>query len=93
MGWMEVVGLAITGIAIDSQVEIGTAVRVVGSMRSTVSTIASTIYTAILTTRLKKAIPQEAPSNLIAAGLPSSVASFCLPSQLGHPKLLVKSRS
>jgi hypothetical protein len=93
MGWMEVVGLAITGIAIDSQVEIGTAVGVVGSTRSPVSTIASIICTAILTTRLKKAIPQEVPSNLIAAGLPSSVASFCQPLQLGHLKLLVKSRS
>lgn len=43
MGWMEVVGLAITGIATDSQSEISTAVSVAGSMRSTVSTIASTI--------------------------------------------------
>jgi hypothetical protein len=92
MGWVEVVELAITGIAIDSQPEIGIAVGVAGSMHSTVSIIASTIYTAILTNQLKKAIPQEVPPNLIAAGLSSSVASFCQPSQLGHLNLLVKSR-
>jgi hypothetical protein len=90
---MEVVELAITGIAIDSQAGIGTAVGVAGSMRSTVSIIASTIYTAILTNRLKKAIPQEVPPNLITAGLLSSVTSFCQPSQPGHLNLLLKSRS
>jgi hypothetical protein len=93
MGWMEVVELTITGIAIDSQAGIGTAVGMAGSMRSTVSIIASTIYTAILTNRFKKAITREVLPNLIAAGLPSSVASFCQPSQLGHMNLWVKSRS
>jgi len=51
------------------------------------------IYTAILTNRFKKAITREVLPNLIAAGLPSSVASFCQPSQLGHMNLWVKSRS
>jgi hypothetical protein len=86
MGWMEVVGLAITGIAIRDQAEIGTAVGVAGSMRSTVSTIASTIYTAILTNRLEKTIPHEVPPKLIAAGLPaSSVSSFLSAITVGTP--------
>jgi hypothetical protein len=91
MGWMEVVGLAITGIAIDSQAEIGTAVGVAGSMRSTVSTIGSTIYTAILTNRLKKTIPSEVPPKLIAAGLPaSSVAEFLTAITVGTPAAFAK---
>lgn len=91
MGWMEVVGLAITGIAIRDQAEIGTAVGVAGSMRSTVSTIASTIYTAILTNRLKKTIPDEVPPKLIAAGLPaSSIASFLSAITVGTPAAFAK---
>lgn len=88
---MEVVGLAITGIAIDTQAEIGTAVGVAGSMRSTVSTVASTIYTAILTNRLKKTIPDEVPPKLISAGLPSSsVAAFLEAMSIGTPAAFAK---
>jgi len=78
MGWLEVVGLAITGIAIKHQGEIGTAVGVAGSIRSAVSTIASTIYTVILTNRLQKTIPTEVAPKLIAAGLPSSSVALFL---------------
>lgn len=77
MGWLETVGLAISGIAIKDQAEIGTAVGIAGSIRSSVSTVASTVYTVILTNRTAKTIPAEVPPKLIAAGLPStSVAAF-----------------
>jgi hypothetical protein len=91
LGWMEVVGLPITGIAIDSQAEIGTAVGLAGSMRATVATIGSTIYHAILTNRLKKTIPSEVPPKLIAAGLPaSSVAEFLKAITVGTPAAFAK---
>ena len=88
---METVGLAITGIAIRDQAEIGTAVGVAGSMRSTVSTIGSAIYTAILTNRSQKTIPLEVPPKLVAAGLPSSsVASFLSAITIGTPEAFSK---
>jgi hypothetical protein len=78
MGWMEVIGLTITGIAIRDQDEIGATVGVAGSMRSTASKMASTIYTVILTNHLKKTIPDEILPKLIAAGLPASSAESFL---------------
>jgi len=84
MGYMDTVGITITGIAIRDQAEIGTAVGLAGSMRSTVSTIAQVIYTTILTNRLQETIPQEVPRQLIAAGLPaSSVPAFLDAIQVG----------
>jgi MFS family permease len=77
VGFLDSIGLTITGIAIKDQAEIGTAVGVAGSMRTLVSTIAQVIYTVILTNRLNQTIPAEVPKALISAGLPaSSVASF-----------------
>ena len=91
MGYMDTVGLTITGIAIRDQAEIGTAVGLAGSMRSTISTVASTIYTTILTNRLQKTIPQEVPAKLIAAGLPaSSVESFLSAVAIGTPAAFAK---
>jgi hypothetical protein len=49
VGFMDSIGLTITGIAIKDQSEIGTAVGVAGSMRTAVSTDAQVIYTVILT--------------------------------------------
>lgn len=87
MGWTENNGLTISGIAIADQAEIGTAVGVGACLRSTVSTIASTIYTVILTNRLSTTIPNEVPPKLIAAGLPaSSVASFLSAVAVGTPE-------
>lgn len=86
MGYVEVVGTTIIGITCRDQAEIGTAVGVGGSMRSTVSTIGSAIYTAILTNRLVKTIPNEVPPKLIAAGLPtSSVEAFLSAITIGTP--------
>jgi Fungal trichothecene efflux pump (TRI12) len=86
MGYVEVVGTTIIGITIRDQAEIGTAVGVAGSMRSTVSTIGSAIYTSILANRLGKTIPTEVPPKLIAAGLPaSSVKAFLSAITVGTP--------
>jgi len=77
VGWVESVGLAMSGILIDDQSEIGTGVGIAGTVRSAVSTIAATIYVVILTNRLGTTIPAQVPPALIDAGLPaSSVASF-----------------
>jgi len=86
MGYMEIVGTTIVGITCRDQAEIGTAVGVAGSIRSTVSTIGSAIYTVILTNRLGKTIPNEIPPKLIAAGLPtSSVGEFLSAIAIGTP--------
>ena len=91
MGWLESVGLAITSISVDDQTEIGTAVGVGGSIRSTVSTIAATIYIAILDNRLARTIPAEVPPKLVAAGLPAtSVASFLEAITVGTPAAFAK---
>lgn len=77
VGWVESIGLAMSGIVIKDQSEIGTAVGIAGTVRSAISTVASTIYVAILTNRLGATIPAQVPPALINAGLPaSSVASF-----------------
>lgn len=69
--------LPICTICIRDQNEIGTAAGLAGSSRSAISTVASTIYTVVLTARLGKTIPTQVPAALIGAGLPaSSVASY-----------------
>lgn len=91
VGWLESVGLAMSGILVEDQSEIGTAVGVAGSIRSAVSTIASTVYTVILTNRLGKTIPSEVPAKLIQAGLPSSsVPSFLAAVVAGTPAAYAK---
>lgn len=91
MGFMDSIGLTITGIAIKDQAEIGTAVGVAGSMRTAVSTVAQVIYTVILTNRLQQTIPNEVPPKLIAAGLPaSSVPSFLSAVAVGTPAAFAK---
>lgn len=76
-GWVEGIGLAMATILIDDQSEIGTALGVAGSVRSTVSTVAAAIYLTVLSNRLGKTIPTQVPPALIDAGLPaSSVAGF-----------------
>ncbi|KAF2814751.1 MFS general substrate transporter [Mytilinidion resinicola] len=86
IGWLESVGLAMTGIVIDDQNEIGTAVDVAGSIRSAVSTVASTLYTVVLTNRLEKTIPAVVPPALVKAGLPvASVPSFLSAITVGTP--------
>lgn len=77
IGWNESVCITNAGIELDDQREIGTAVGMAGSIRSTISTIASTIYVVVLNNRMAQTVPSEVPPVLIEAGLPqSSVAAF-----------------
>lgn len=77
IGWNESVCLTNAGIELEDQQEIGTAVGMAGSIRSAISTIASTVYVVVLTNRLGQTIPAEVPPAVIRAGLPaSSVAAF-----------------
>lgn len=77
VGWVESIGLAMSGILIDDQSEIGAAVGIAGTVRSAVSSVAATIYVVILTNRLNATIPAQVPPALIKAGLPASaVDSF-----------------
>jgi hypothetical protein len=91
IGWLESVGLAISGIAVKNQAEIGSAVGIAGSIRSAVSTFAATIYVVILTNRLTTTIPEKVPPALIAAGLPAtSVADFLSAISVGTPAAFAK---
>lgn len=70
-------GLAITmsTMVIKDQDEIGTAGGLSGAIRSLGGTVASTVYTVILTNRLAQTIPENVPAAAINAGLPSSSVS------------------
>jgi MFS family permease len=67
-------GLAITmsTMVIDDQDEIGTAGGISGAIRSLGGTVASAIYSSVLTNRLAQTIPQYVLSAAIGAGLPAS---------------------
>jgi hypothetical protein len=72
VGWNETLCLANAGIDIDDQREIGTAIGAAGSMRSAISTLASTVYVVILTNKLTENIPAIVPPAVIGAGLPAT---------------------
>lgn len=77
VGWNEALVLPICSMRIRDQQEIGTAVGVAGSARSAISTVASTIYTVVLTSRVTSTLGSQVPAALIGAGLPaSSVAGY-----------------
>ncbi|KAF2099278.1 MFS general substrate transporter [Rhizodiscina lignyota] len=77
IGYNEALVLPICSICIKDQQEIGTAVGFAGSARSAISTVASTVYTVVLTARSTDTITAEVPSALVKAGLPaSSVADY-----------------
>jgi hypothetical protein len=77
IGWNETVCLANAGIEVEDQQEIGTAVGMAGSIRSSISTICSSVYVAVLTNRLAETIPADVPPAVISAGVPaSSVPKF-----------------
>lgn len=77
IGWNESVCITNAGIEVDDQREIGTAVGMAGSIRSTISTIASSVYVVVLNNRMAQAVPSEVPPALLQAGLPeSSVSPF-----------------
>lgn len=77
VGYNEALVLPICGICIKDQQEIGTAIGFAGSARSAISTVASTVYTVVLTARAGTTIPAIVPPALVEAGLPeSSVADY-----------------
>ena len=77
IGYNEAVVLPICGIRIKDQQEIGSAVGVAGSARSAISTVASAIYSVVLTLRVGQTIPRLVPQAIISAGLPvASVPAY-----------------
>lgn len=77
IGFIEGVGVTSTGLAIENQAEIGSAVGVANTIRSTWSTVVGVIYFVILKNRLNQTIPANVPSALEAAGLSAgSIPSF-----------------
>jgi hypothetical protein len=90
IGWNEALMLPICTIAIRDQNEIGTATGIAGSARSAVSTVASTIYSVVLTTRVTKTLSTQVPAAVIGAGLPvSSVAGYMAAIAAGGAQLLL----
>ena len=90
VGYNEAIVFPIATIYIDDQREIGTAAGLAGTTRSAISTIASTIYSVVLTNRETSTIPATVPAAVIKAGLPqSSVAGYMEAIAAGgSPKLL-----
>ncbi|KAF9882945.1 hypothetical protein FE257_004856 [Aspergillus nanangensis] len=77
LGYTDSIGLAMAGIVIDDQKDIGAAVGLAGCIRNTISTIGTAVYSIILTNRLAQTIPSKVPPALMSAGLPtSSIPSF-----------------
>lgn len=77
VGWGEGLAITIVTLAAKDQFALGTASGVAGSIRFLISSIASTVYTVILSNRLTETIPAQVPPAVIAAGLPtSSIADF-----------------
>ncbi|KAF2468936.1 MFS general substrate transporter [Lindgomyces ingoldianus] len=90
IGWNEALVLPICTISIRSQEEIGTAAGIAGSSRSAISTVASTIYSVVLTARVTKTLTTQVPAKVIAAGLPaSSVADYMAAIAAGGTKALL----
>lgn len=86
IGWLEALTFTLPGMYIQAQEEIGVAVGVAGSVRSTLSTIASTIYVAILTNRLATTVPAAVVPAVVLAGIPkSSIPSLLAALELQTP--------
>lgn len=77
VGWTEGLAITIVTLAAKNQSELGTASGVAGSIRFLISSIASTVYSVVLSNRLAETIAAQVPPALVEAGLPStSVAEF-----------------
>jgi Fungal trichothecene efflux pump (TRI12) len=76
-GYLDSIGLAMASICVKDQRDIGTAVGITGSIRGTVATIGTAIYTVILSNKLTQYIPALVIPAATEAGLPvSSVPQF-----------------
>ncbi|OBT54401.1 hypothetical protein VE04_10332 [Pseudogymnoascus sp. 24MN13] len=71
IGWNESVTLVFAGMCITDQKEIGTAVGLAGSVRSAISTLATTIYTVVLSNRLSSTIATRVVPAALDDGLPA----------------------
>ncbi|CAI6342481.1 unnamed protein product [Periconia digitata] len=77
VGWVEGAAITIVTLAAKDQYALGTSAGIAGSIRFLISSVASTVYSVILSNRLATTIAVRVPSAVIAAGLPaSSVAPF-----------------
>ncbi|KJR86830.1 siderophore iron transporter [Sporothrix schenckii 1099-18] len=77
VGWAEAIVLPACNICIKDQSEIGTATGIAGSLRSAISTVASTIYSVVLTARETTTLSTIVPEALTKAGLsPASVEEY-----------------
>ncbi|CAK7203070.1 hypothetical protein SEUCBS139899_005799 [Sporothrix eucalyptigena] len=72
VGWAESIVLPACNICIEDQNEIGTATGIAGSLRSAISTVASTIYSVVLTARETTTLSTVVPAALSQAGLSTS---------------------
>ncbi|CAK7222137.1 hypothetical protein SBRCBS47491_004767 [Sporothrix bragantina] len=72
VGWAEAIVLPACNICIEDQNEIGTATGIAGSLRSAISTVASTIYSVVLTARETTTLSTVVPAALAQAGLSTS---------------------
>lgn len=72
VGWAESIVLPACNICIEDQNEIGTATGIAGSLRSAISTVASTIYSVVLTARETTTLSTVVPAALTKAGLSAS---------------------
>lgn len=89
IGWMEALTLTLPGMYIQDQEQIGVAIGVAGSVRSALSTLASTIYVAILNNRLAATVPAAVAPAVVDAGLPEgSVSSLLAALAVGTPAAL-----
>lgn len=75
VGYNEAISLPVCIIAIKDQRDIGTAAGIAGSARSAISTVASTVYTVVLSHREATTLSTIVPDRLTAAGLPPSSVS------------------
>ena len=77
VGWIEALTQTMVSIVLENQQEIGVAVGVASSTRPGASTVATAVFTAVLSNRLAITAPKIVPPAVTSAGLPSgSVESF-----------------
>jgi len=90
VGWNEALVLPMCTMCIPDQSEIGTATGIAGSSRSAISTVASTVYSVVLTARIGQTIPAQVPNAVIGAGLPETSVQdyFTAMTAGGTPELL-----
>lgn len=72
-------------ITITDQQEIGAAASIAGAVRTFIASIASTMFTLTLNTRLGTTIPNKVPGAVLEAGLPaSSIPAFMMALRIGN---------